>query len=309
VLYGCEGEEIRTLELESRKATDVDPSKVRLIPPERAIQQATDSDLDISTLKPGDVCQGRVTDLDDIGAVVDLGGVEGLIHISELSWSTVSRPDDVLQIGERVEVLVLNVDRERARVGLSLKRLQADPWDGAPELAPVGPVIEAKENEPYLYRAAIPGAGVVAGLYYWIEALDAEGRQAVFPAGGPDDPLAVIVTEDERPPTVSHEPIRSAPAGQPLTVTAQVYDPSGMAWVRLRYRSVTQFQDYSTLEMRPTGRADEYQATVPAEHLDPQWDWTYLIEAMDACGNGAIYPDLEVETPYIVVRLERGGRS
>jgi hypothetical protein len=57
--------------------------------------------------------------------------------------------------------------------------------------------------------------------------------------------------------------------------------------------------------MRPTRRADEYQATVPGEHLDPQWDFMYLIEAMDACGNGTIYPDLEVETPYVVVRLER----
>ena len=100
-------------------------------------------------------------------------------------------------------------------------------------------------------------------------------------------------------------PIHSAPAGKPLTVSAQVRDPSGVAWVHLRYRSVTQFEDYRTLEMRPTGRADEYQATVPGAHLDPQWDWMYLIEVMDACGNGAIHPDLEVETPYVVVRLER----
>ena len=78
-----------------------------------------------------------------------------------------------------------------------------------------------------------------------------------------------------------------------------------MRWVRLRYRSVTQFQEYQTLDMLPTGQADEYRATVPGEHLDPGWDFMYLIEAMDACGNGAIYPDLEVETPYVVVRLER----
>ena len=90
-----------------------------------------------------------------------------------------------------------------------------------------------------------------------------------------------------------------------MTVTAQVHDPSGVVWVRLRYRSVTQFQDYRTFEMLPTGRTDEYRATVPGEHVDPQWDFMYLIEAMDACGNGAIYKDLELETPYVVVRLER----
>jgi hypothetical protein len=166
-------------------------------------------------------------------------------------------------------------------------------------------MLEIEHTEPYLYRAVIPGEEVVEGLRYWIEALDAEGRQTAFPEGGPGDPLSVIVTGDERPPTVIHEPIHSAPAGQPLTVSAQVHDPSGVAWVRLRYRSVTQFQDYRTLEMRPTGRADEHRATVPGEHLDPQWDWMYLIEVMDACGNGAIYPDLESETPYVIVRLER----
>jgi hypothetical protein len=162
-----------------------------------------------------------------------------------------------------------------------------------------------ESSQPDLYRAVIPGDEVIEGLRYWIEVQDADGRRTTFPEKGPASPLSVTVTNDERPPAVVHAPICAAPAGRPLTVSAQVRDPSGVAWVRLRYRSVTQFQDYRTLEMRPTGRADEYRATVPGKHLDPQWDFMYLIEAMDACGNGTIYPDLEVETPYVVVRLER----
>ena len=75
--------------------------------------------------------------------------------------------------------------------------------------------------------------------------------------------------------------------------------------VRLRYRSLTQYQDYRTLEMLPSDGNDQYVAVVPAEHLVPEWDFMYLIEVMDSHGNGKIYPDLEKEMPYIVVHLQR----
>ena len=110
---------------------------------------------------------------------------------------------------------------------------------------------------------------------------------------------------DHEPPVLTHQPIASAPAEKPLTVTAEVRDPSGVKSVRLRYRSVNQYQDYQTLEMRPTGRKDEYTGVIPAEHVVPKWDLMYFIEVIDILGNGKIYPDLEKETPYIVVRLQR----
>ena len=97
----------------------------------------------------------------------------------------------------------------------------------------------------------------------------------------------------------------AAPAGKPLVITALVRDPSGVKWVRLRYRSVNQHQDYRTLPMLPTGRKDQYRAVIPAEDVVPTWDLMYLIEAMDNRGNGRIHPDLNRETPYIVVRLTR----
>jgi hypothetical protein len=162
-----------------------------------------------------------------------------------------------------------------------------------------------ERSEPFLYRATIPGAAVRPGLRYAIKAIDGAGQRATFPQEGHAHTIAVIVTDDDAPPTVIHTPIATAPAGVPLTVTSTVRDPSGVQWVRLRYRSVTQFQEFRSLEMRPTGRSDEYQATVPGEHVDPGWDFMYLIEAMDNCGNGRIYPDLEVETPYVVVQLKR----
>ncbi|HEY3324276.1 MAG TPA: hypothetical protein VGP72_27745 [Planctomycetota bacterium] len=110
---------------------------------------------------------------------------------------------------------------------------------------------------------------------------------------------------DHEPPMVVHQAVTRAPAGKPLTICAEVCDPSGVKWVRLRYRSVNQHQDYQTLAMLPTGEKDRYQAVVPAEHLVAAWDFMYFIEVMDNQGNGGIYPDLNKETPYVVVRLLR----
>src|SRR5215510_2664875 len=110
---------------------------------------------------------------------------------------------------------------------------------------------------------------------------------------------------DNEPPTLTSQPVTSAQAEKALTVTAEARDPSGVKSVRLRYRSVNQYQDYRTLEMTPTGKNDQYQAVIPAEHVLPQWDLMYFIEAIDNRGNGKIYPDLEKETPYVVVRLQR----
>jgi hypothetical protein len=84
-----------------------------------------------------------------------------------------------------------------------------------------------------------------------------------------------------------------------------VRDPSGVKWVRLRYRGVTQYQDYSTLDLHATGRPNEYEAVVPGEQIGSKWDFMYFFEVMDGVGNGRIHPDLDRETPYVVVKLER----
>jgi len=151
----------------------------------------------------------------------------------------------------------------------------------------------------FVYRAIIPGRQVLPSLSYSIEAADAGGKKAACPQ------VRVTVTDDTTAPIVTHKPIAGAPAEKPLTITAEVRDPSGVKWVRLRYRSVTQFEDYRTLEMKPTGEKDQYRCTVPAEHIPAKWDFMYLIEVMDRSGNGTIWPDLNERTPYVVVRLKR----
>ena len=96
----------------------------------------------LDDLCPGDIRRGRVTNLCSFGAFVDLGGLEGLVHVSELSWGRVDHPSSVLEPGQSVEVYVLNVDRERDRVGLSIKRLQPDPWQTVEERYYVGQIVE-----------------------------------------------------------------------------------------------------------------------------------------------------------------------
>ena len=106
-------------------------------------------------------------------------------------------------------------------------------------------------------------------------------------------------------PQVLHLPIETAATGKPVTIFAQIIAPKGIKWVRLRYRAVNQYLDYQTLPMQPTGTADYYQATVPAEAINPKWDFMYFLQIMDNDGNGTQYPDQKTTTPYFVVRLQR----
>ncbi len=130
----------RTLRLH---VIEVDPERQRLILSERATHSEEQRRKALlERLQPGDVCSGRVTNICSFGAFVDLGGLEGLIHVSELSWNRVSHPAQLLRPGQEVQVCVLNVDRERGRVGLSLKRVQPDPWRTIEERYQVGQVVQ-----------------------------------------------------------------------------------------------------------------------------------------------------------------------
>jgi hypothetical protein len=114
-----------------------------------------------------------------------------------------------------------------------------------------------------------------------------------------------VINGNTEPPTVIHQRVTSSPVGKPLNITAEVRDGAGVKWVHLRYRSVNQHEDYRALPMLPTGEKNQYRAVIPAEHLSSKWDLMYFIEAMDEQGNGTIHPDLEKETPYVVVKLQR----
>ncbi len=128
------------------KVIEVDRARNRLILSERAaskeIREARRNTM-MEDLEEGEVRTGRVVNLTSFGAFVDIGGIEGLVHLSELSWQRVNEPADVVKIGDEVEVYVLNVDKERQRIALSMKRLQTDPWSIVDEIYEVGQLLEA----------------------------------------------------------------------------------------------------------------------------------------------------------------------
>lgn len=129
------------------KVIEVDRQRNRLILSEQAasreIRQAKKSEL-LASLQEGNIYEGQVVNLADFGAFVDIGGVEGLVHLSELSWKRVQTPSDLLKKGDRVRVQVLTVDPERQRVALSMKRLEPDPWTRIEEIYRPGQLIEAE---------------------------------------------------------------------------------------------------------------------------------------------------------------------
>lgn len=125
---------------------EVNPEANRLILSERAAQEELrrrQKEELLARLEPGMRVKGRVISLTDFGAFVDLGGAEGLIHISELSWHRVNHPREVLSVGQEVEVEVIRVDRERKRIALSRKRVEPDPWQQAVAQLREGQLVEA----------------------------------------------------------------------------------------------------------------------------------------------------------------------
>ncbi|MEO8610296.1 MAG: S1 RNA-binding domain-containing protein [Chloroflexota bacterium] len=125
------------------RVIELNSEQNRLILSERAARVEAGERADIlRRLKPNDTAYGTVTNLCDFGAFVDLGGLEGLIHISELSWGRVGHPADILQRGQTVQVYVLDIDRDAGRIALSLKRLHPDPWATVTERYKIGETVE-----------------------------------------------------------------------------------------------------------------------------------------------------------------------
>ena len=113
------------------RVIEVDRERRRLILSERSALQETRESLKdrlLEGLNEGDVRKGRVTSVADFGAFVNIDGADGLVHLSEISWDRIQHPNEVLKVGQEVEVKVISIDRERKRIGLSIRQLQPDPW-------------------------------------------------------------------------------------------------------------------------------------------------------------------------------------
>jgi small subunit ribosomal protein S1 len=120
----------------------------------------------LDRLSPGDVVTGTISNIVDFGAFVDLDGIDGLIHISELSWSHVNHPSEVLQIGQEVRVKVLDIDRERQRISLGLKQTQSDPWQQVVDTYDEGDVVEGRVTKVVTFGAFVEILPGVEGLVH-----------------------------------------------------------------------------------------------------------------------------------------------
>ncbi len=123
----------------------------------------------ITSIQPGQAIRGTVRNVTDFGAFVDLGGVEGLIHVSEMSWQRVNHPRDVCTPGADIEVYVIDVNRDQRRVGLSLKRLHPDPWSLVAQRYHVGDLVDAVITNVVSFGAFARLAEGVEGLIHTSE--------------------------------------------------------------------------------------------------------------------------------------------
>jgi small subunit ribosomal protein S1 len=127
------------------RVIEVDRKRRRLILSERAASSETRQSIKervIESLKEGEVYSGKVTSLADFGAFVNVNGADGLVHLSEISWERVQHPSEVLEVGQEVQVKIINIDHEKKRIGLSIRALQNDPWQSKVSKFKVGQLVE-----------------------------------------------------------------------------------------------------------------------------------------------------------------------
>ena len=163
---------------------EVDQRRRRLVLSERVADERNHRRV-LNELTEGDVRTGVVRNLVDFGAFVDLGGIDGLIHISELDWNYVDHPGDVLSVGDQVEVYVLNVDRERERIALSRKRLLLDPSHRVADELHGGDLVEGTVTNVAPFGVFVDVGSGVEGLVHTSEIPDHGARAPHLRTGSP----------------------------------------------------------------------------------------------------------------------------
>ncbi len=153
----------------------------------------------LDRLQPGLVVEGQISNIVDFGAFVDLDGIDGLIHISELSWSHVNHPSEILAIGDTVKVKVLDIDRERQRISLGLKQTQEDPWQRIVDTYSVNDELEGKVTKVVTFGAFVEILDGVEGLVHISELVShhvESPREIVHP--GDEIRVRILEIDSER---------------------------------------------------------------------------------------------------------------
>jgi small subunit ribosomal protein S1 len=178
------------------RVIEVDQRRNRLVLSERAAYREwreQQQERLLEELKEGQIIQGRVSSLQDFGAFVDLGGMDGLVHISELSWKRVDHPRDVVKPGQELTVMVIRMDRQRKRISLSLRQTQEDPWERIEERYTLGQLITGRVSRIVSYGAFVEVEEEIEGLVHISELADERvGSPSDIVEEGESLPLRVI---------------------------------------------------------------------------------------------------------------------
>jgi small subunit ribosomal protein S1 len=148
---------------------EVDRERRRLILSERAASTETRETLKervIDELKEGEIRSGHVTSLAEFGAFVNINGADGLVHLSEISWDRIQHPGEVLKVGQEIKVKVISIDREKKRIGLSIRQLQDDPWSNQAAAFTVGQLVQGKITRLTKFGAFAQLDGDIEGLIH-----------------------------------------------------------------------------------------------------------------------------------------------
>jgi small subunit ribosomal protein S1 len=201
------------------KVLEVNRKRNRLIVSQKAAEDEDRArrreDL-FSRVHVGDVVTGAVSGLTSYGAFVDIGGADGLIHISELSWDRVSRVTDVLQLGEQVEVKVIKLDPDQNRISLSLRQLQQDPWERLIQTVPVGSIVTGTVTKTKKYGAFLQVMAGIEGLLHISELSwdHVDKTEDVLKVGEEVQVKVIGIDTARRRVSLSLKQLSNAPAGR-----------------------------------------------------------------------------------------------
>jgi small subunit ribosomal protein S1 len=309
------GQELRTKVIElNRSRNNVVLSRRAVLEDERKeMRQAI-----LDRLSPGDVIEGQISNIVDFGAFVDLDGMDGLIHISELSWSHVNHPSEVLEIGQNVKVKVLDIDRERQRISLGLKQTQSDPWQQVVEAYNEGDVVQGKVTKVVTFGAFVEILPGVEGLVHISELAQhhVENPREIVSQGDVVNVKIIEVDADRRRLSLSlkrvddSDDVQPRADGQPLETPAppqlglseEVFPESGAPVEERSGEVATEealAEEPAAEEPPPTEPTAEAAADIPAAEpeVEPeQTDESIEADAVDPEHQGP--GDSEGHAPY-----------
>jgi small subunit ribosomal protein S1 len=248
----------------------------------------------LDRLNPGDVVEGTISNIVDFGAFVDLDGMDGLIHISELSWSHVNHPSEVLEIGQEVKVKVLDIDRERQRISLGLKQTQTDPWQQVLDSYAVNDVVQGRVTKVVTFGAFVEILPGVEGLVHISElaAFHVENPREVVSQGDVVSAKIIEMDTDRRRLSLSLKRVdegeqpRPRPDGAPeLALSEEVFsdrvvpdaDAVGEADVGAEAETEVEAEPAAEVDLEPAGEAEaaveaeaEQESEPPAAEAEPE---------------------------------------